>query len=212
MEAMISIAIMGVVSVGFFRLLNDGTYMWNMGSAKLAITGEARLAMTMIKRLVQECQGSTISLSRLNSNAPAFSYMRAIQLETVYITTTQQRCGCGATTDVTTVGSKGSPVQVFQYPVANKGSSLLAVYPLIRPGTDLTDNAAVQANTYYRTLTISANLESLSFGLKDSKKGTVVVVNAKFSKKPFGNKPPVTYSVSESIVVKHMHSAGYYYN
>jgi hypothetical protein len=199
---------MSIVSVGIFRLLRDGTYMWSFATARMSLTGEARITMSAIKKMIEDCQGSTIAISRLDVNEPANSYLRAILAEEVYISTTQAKCGCaGGSSSATTVGANGKPVQLFQYK-----NYIYSVFPEIKPGTDLTDNTAVNANTYYRTLTISANADNLMFAFVDSLDGTSISVGARFSKWVYANQPPVTVYMREDVVVKRMHSGGYYYN
>ncbi len=207
LELMLSVAILSIVGVGLLGLFRDGLMMWNMGTARLSLTAEARVAMMAVRKMIQQCQGATISISRFNSSQPANSYISAVLMESVFIETVQTRCGCGGATDPITVGATGAPVELFQ-----KGTNLLSVFPVVAPGTDWTDKAEVTANTTYKTLTISANVESIMFSFLDSKKGNVVVVGARFSKKAWQNRPPVSVYIKESVIVKHMHSAGYYYN
>jgi prepilin-type N-terminal cleavage/methylation domain-containing protein len=207
-EAILSVAMLSILSVGIFRLLKDGNYMWQMGSARVALESESRVTMLTIRKLITQCQGATIAISRYDTGEPANSYLEAILAEEVYITTTQSKCGCaGQSSSTTTVGAAGAPVQIFQY-----GSHLLAVYPQVKPGTDMTDNSQVTANTYYTTITITANLDSISFDFADSKDATVINVGARFSKWIFAAQPPLTIFTQETIVVKRMHAAGYYYN
>ena len=59
LEAILSVAIMSIVSVGIFQLLRDGTYMFNFATARLSLTGESRITMLAIKKLIQQSQGST---------------------------------------------------------------------------------------------------------------------------------------------------------
>ena len=204
---MISIAILGIVSVGLNKLFMNSLYMWNSGSARLALTGEARMAMTAIKKMIQNSQGASITISRFDANQPANSYLTAILAETMYITTTQAKCGCSSTSDPTTVGATGAPVEMYQY-----GTYLRTIFPYVKPGTDFTDNAAVQANTVYKTVTISANVESVMFAFLDSNKGTAVSTAIRLSKKVWNDRPPIVVFLKENVAVIHMHSAGYYHN
>lgn len=206
-EALISVAILGIVSVGINRLFMNSVYMWNYGMARLALTGEARMSMMAIKKMIQNSQGASLAISRFNTNQPANSYLSAVLAETMFISTTQQRCGCAATSDPTTVGATGAPVELYQY-----GAHLRTVFPAVKPGTDLGDNAAVEANTYYKTMTLSANVESVIFAFMDSNKGTSVSTAIKLSKRVMNNKPPIVIYLKENVAVKRMHSAGYYHN
>lgn len=206
-EAMISASIIAIISVGLYSLMRDGMYMWNAGIAKIALTTEAKITMSMIKKAIQQCQGTTIRISRFNSNQPANSYISMILTEPLFIRTTVQRCRCGSTTDAITVGAAGSPVEIYQY-----SNYLRVVYPEVLPGTDLGDADQVEANTFYKTITISANVESLMFSFSDSKKGRTINVAARFTKWAWHNKKPVEIFLKESVILKRMHSAGYFHN
>ncbi|HPD18671.1 MAG TPA: prepilin-type N-terminal cleavage/methylation domain-containing protein [Candidatus Goldiibacteriota bacterium] len=206
-EAMISAAIISIVSIGMYNLLRDGMYMWNSGLAKMTLTTEGKITMTMIKKAIQQCQGTTIRISRFDSNQPANSYISMVLTEPIFVKTTIQRCGCGSTSDAITVGAVGAPVEIYQY-----NNYLRVVYPEIKPGTDLGDSEAVQANTYYKTLTISANVESIMFSFVDSKKGKAINTAGRFSKFVWNNKSPVSIFLKETVIVKRMHSAGYFHN
>jgi prepilin-type N-terminal cleavage/methylation domain-containing protein len=206
-EAMISVAILGIVSMGLNGLFRDSMYMWNMGTARLALNGEARLAMTAVRKLIENAQGTSLTISRFNSNQPAFSYLNATLAESMFITTTTTNCGCTNTNEPTTVGETGAPVELYQY-----NNYLRFVFPVVAPGTDLTNESAVESNTSYKTLTISANVESVVFAFADSNKGTAITAAIRLSKKVWNNKPPVVVFLKENIMVKRMHSAGYYHN
>jgi len=208
LEAVITVGILSIVSVGIFNLMRDGLYLWQSGSARLAIESEARIAMAVIKKIVQQCQGTSLSISRIDSQNPVNSYLSAVLTETLFVKTTQQRCGCGSgSSDPITVGGTGAHVEIFQ-----KDHYLLVVFPEVLPGTDLGDSSAVEQNTYYKTLTLSANVESLMFTFNDSKKGTVISAAARFSKRFYENRPPAKVLLKETAIIKRMHSAGYYYN
>ena len=206
-EAMVSIAILGIVSVGINKMFRDSMYMWNYGTARLALTAEARMAMTAVKKIIQNSQGATIVISRFDTNQPANSYLSAVLAESMFIATTQSSCGCSSASDPTTVGATGAPIAFYQY-----GTYLRTVFPVVKPGTDLRDSALVQANTVYKTITISANVESVMFAFMDSNKGTAVSAAIRLSKQVWNNKPPLVIYLKENIAVKRMHSAGYYHN
>jgi len=206
-EAIISVAILSVISVGILNLMRDGMYMWNTGIAKMALTTEGKITMVMIKKAIQQCQGTTIRISRFNSNQPANSYISMILTEPLYIRTTIQRCRCGSQTDAITVGAAGSPVEIYQH-----NNYLRVVYPEVKPGTDMGDADEVEANTFYKTLTVSANVESIMFSFVDSKKGRAVNVAGRFSKWAWHDRKPIAVFLKETVVIKRMHSAGYFHN
>jgi len=206
-EAMISAAIMSIVSVGLLSLMRDGMYMWKTGIAKMALTTEGKITMVMIKKAIQQCQGTTIRISRFDSNQPANSYISMILTEPIFIRTTIQRCRCGSSTDSITVGAAGSPIEIYQY-----NNFLRVVYPEVKPGTDMGDADAVEANTFYKTLTVSANVESIMFSFVDSKKGHAVNVASRFSKWAWQDRKPISIFLKETVIIKRMHSAGYFHN
>lgn len=206
-EAIISAAIMSIVSVGIYSLMRDGMYMWNSGVARMALTTEGKTTMVLIKKAIQQCQGTTIRISRFNSNQPANSYISMVLTEPLFIRTTIQRCRCGSQTDAITVGAAGSPIEIYQY-----NNYLRVVYPEVKPGTDLGDADAVEANTFYKTLTVSANVESIMFSYVDSKKGRAINTAARFSKWAWANRKPISIFLKETVIIKRMHSAGYFHN
>lgn len=206
-EVMMTVGILGIISIGVMTLMRDGMYMWHSGTARIALMSEARLAMFAAKKMIQQCQGSTLKISRLNAQNPANSYIEAVLNEAIFITTTRQRCGCGNTSETMTAGGTGAPVMLYQ-----DGTRLLMTYPQIAPGTDITDSAAVEANTSYVTSVISNNVESLMFSFVDSRKANTVTIGLRLSKPFWANKPPMRVFLKETVVVRRMHSAGYYHN
>lgn len=206
-EVMMTVGILGIVSIGILNLMKDGMYMWHSGTVRLALMSEARLAMFAAKKMIQQCQGSTLKISRLNTANPANSYIEAVLNEAIFLTTTRQRCGCGTTSDTMTAGGTGAPVKIYQ-----NGTQLLMTYPHIAPGTDLGDSNEVEANTSYLTSVISNNVESLMFSYIDSRKANTVTIGLRLSKPFWNGKPPMRIFLKETVVVKRMHSAGYYHN
>ena len=220
LELMITTAIIGIMSIGLFRLFGDGMYMWKTGMARLSLAAEARLTMSLLTKFINSCQASTIRISRYNTSCPANSYISARIGETIYVTTTQDKlggCGCRWGSYKITVGDSNDPtlnhVEIFQYyDAAAKKSLILAKYPVIPPGTDITDSEDVRAKAYYKTATVSANADSLMFSFEDSAKGGALSMGASFSKQIWQNRPPVEIFVKKTAVLKHFHSAGYYGN
>ena len=206
-EVMMTVGILGIVSIGVLNLMRDGMYMWHSGTARIALMSEGRLAMFAAKKMIQQCQGSTLKISRLNTANPANSYIEAVLNEAIFITTTRQRCGCATTTETMTAGGTGAPVKIYQ-----DGTSLKMTYPRIAPGTDLADGAEVEANTSYVTSVISNNVEALMFSYIDSRKANTVTIGLRLSKPFWNGRPPMRVFLKETVVVKRMHSAGYYHN
>lgn len=206
-EVMISVTILGIISVGAIKLYSQGLEMWNYGTAKMALAGEARIIMTTLTKFIHACQGTTVKISRFNNNQPTNSYISGKLLETVFVTTTRGRCCGNAETKNMTVGGAGEDVQIFQ-----NNNYLLSVRPYLLPGTDITDPSEVKNNTRYKTITLTANVESIMFVYDDSQKSDTIVVSVRLSNKPLFNKPPIKINLKKSVVIKHMHSAGYYGN
>ncbi len=220
MEIMMTTAIIGIVSIGLFRLFGDGMYMWKTGMTRLALAAEARLTMSLLTKFINSCQASTVRVSRYDSNSPANSYISARLGETIYVTTSQDKlggCGCRSGSDKITIGDSNDPslnhVEIFHYYDAQRKNSLiLAKYPVIPPGTDISDPEDVREKAYYKTATISANADSLMFAFEDSAKGGALSMGASFSKKVWDDRPPVEIFLKKTAVLKHFHSAGYYGN
>jgi prepilin-type N-terminal cleavage/methylation domain-containing protein len=207
-EVMISVAIMGIASIGVMRMYKDGLRAFDIGSKKVAITSEANISMAEITRFIQVCQGSTIRITRFNSSQPANSYFTAAANETVFATTTKQNCGCGTSSSPSTYGAAFNykkPTSVFQY-----NNCLLATMPVIAPGTDYSDLDNVDAHTSLQTVTLTANLDNLSFTFENTTEGDLVIVSLRLRKGAWNNSSFVTTSLRKSILVKRMHSTGYY--
>lgn len=210
MEAMMAIAIMGIVGLGAMRMYADIAYAWRAGSAKMKISAEARLAMLTMRKFIHNCQGKTIVISRFNSNQPVNSYFSAIAGESVYATSTETNCGCGTSSDNMTVGTKGDYVQVYQ-----NGRYLIARRPVLGTGIDWNSTSSIQSHISYQYVTLSSNLDNITFTLTDSSKGNVVYIAAKFSRAFWADltkKPPAELMLKEAVVIKHPHSGGYYAN
>ncbi|HNZ28506.1 MAG TPA: prepilin-type N-terminal cleavage/methylation domain-containing protein [Candidatus Goldiibacteriota bacterium] len=206
-ELMVSIAILGIVSVGVSQMYANVLYAWNSGNVKMKLSGESRIAMLLIKKLIHSCQGSTIVISRFNSNQPANSYFGAVAGETIYATSTQQNCGCGTSSDSMTVGTKGEYVTIYQ-----NGNYLVAKTPKLTGAVDWDDPDSIQSHVSYNYVTISSNLDNISFVMGDSTRGSVVHIAARFSKHYYRNRPPAEIMLKEAVVVKHPYSSGFYAN
>ncbi|MCE5300549.1 MAG: prepilin-type N-terminal cleavage/methylation domain-containing protein [Spirochaetia bacterium] len=206
-ELMLTATLMGIVTVGLYNLLNNGLYMWNYGTARMALDSEARMTMLMIKKIVQVSQGSTISISRLNTSSPVNSYLSCLAGETIFVSSNRVKCGCGMSNDIETVGVKGAPVEIYQ-----DRNYIVASFPQVKPGTDMTDSTAVSNNTKYTSITITANADSLEFAFIDSPEGTKISTAVRLSKLVMNDRPILTVFLKDIAVVKHMNSAGYYNN
>lgn len=79
------------------------------------------------------------------------------------------------------------------------------------PGTDIRDKNAVDANTYPKYITLSANLESLIITYDDSRKDKTILVSARFAKRGFRNEI-IRVHLNQAVSVRRMHTEGYYAN
>lgn len=209
LELMLVSALLSVIGYGTLKIFMDGVKIWHNSSTRLALYSEARLSMLLLTKFVQNCQGSTIRISRFNNSQPALSYISGILTEPLYVKTTTGYC-CGSGSDVITVGSTNNPnknhTRVYQ-----QDNKLIFAYPYLVPGTDIRDKDEVEANTYYKYITVSTNLESLIITFDDSKRDKIIYISARFVKPGFHNEL-IRVNLKQAVAVKRMHSSGYYAN
>ncbi len=209
LELLMTSLLLGALGYGTLKIFTDGLKIWHNSSARLALYSEARLTMLLLTKFVQNCQGSTIRISRFNNNQPAQSFISGILVEPLYVKTTTGYC-CGSGSDTITVGSANNPnknhTRIYQ-----QDNKLIVAYPYLVPGTDIRDKNAVEANTYYKYITLSTNLESLIITYDDSKRDKIILVSARFVKTGFQNQLQ-RVNLKQAIAVKRMHSSGYYAN
>jgi prepilin-type N-terminal cleavage/methylation domain-containing protein len=203
-EAMIALAILGIMSVVIIRIYSGGTTMWNSARDNFRLSTEAKIAMAAITKFIQAANGTSICISRFDNTEPANSYISGVLTDTVYITSTTSVC-CGGGSDYFTGGSNGDAVQFFQ-----KDHYLLAVRPVPIPGADLTNPDIDHFRP--QCVTISANLDSLEFTYDDSIAGSTIIVGMKFSRLVYGNKPPASIFLKKAVVIRHQYGTGFYGN
>ena len=204
-EAMLTVLILSIVSIGVYKMMDDGIKIWNYGTAKLSISSEARIAIAALTKFIHNAIGNSIKISRYDNTQPAASYIAAFVVDPIYVTTTFSNCGCCSSSDTLTVGIPGDYVKIYQY-----NNNLVINFPVIPPGTDLTSGSDVQNKIYYRNITLSTHLDSLMVYFKDGPENKTLNIAARFSKK-VGN-DVIKIFLKKSVVIKHRHSAGYYYN
>lgn len=209
LELMMASALLGALGYGTLKIFTDGIKIWHNSSARLALYSEARLTMLLLTKFIHNCQGSTIRISRFNNSQPAYSFISGILAEPLYVKTTTGYC-CGSGSDVITVGSANNPnknhTRIYQ-----QDNKLIVAYPYLVPGTDIRDKNAVEANTYYKYITLSTNLESLIITYDDSRRDKVILISARFVKPGFRNELQ-RINLRQAVVVKRMHASGYYAN
>ncbi|PKL91346.1 MAG: hypothetical protein CVV21_09030 [Candidatus Goldiibacteriota bacterium HGW-Goldbacteria-1] len=204
-EALIVIAIMGIVTSGLGQMLNTAIYAWNFGSANIAVNMEGRNAVTALTKFMQYAQAPTIKISRINTNQPANSYVSGKLAETVYVTTSSPG-SCGFTTSASDmVGGAGAEVEMFQY-----GRKLYARVPKLAAGSSISNPSTI--NYTYTYMTVTSNLDSFMVTFNDSKKEKSVSVAVRLSKMVYKNRPPIRVLLKQQIVLKHSTSAGFYGN
>lgn len=209
MEALITSALVALIGYGATKMLIDGVKIWNNGSVRMALYSEARICMIALTKFIHAAQGSTIRISRYNNNQPANSLISGILTEALYVKTTTGYC-CGSGSDVITVGSANNPNKNHTY-IYQQDNKLIISYPYLVPGTDIRDKNAVDANTYPKYITLSANLESLIITYDDSRKDKTILVSARFAKRGFRNEI-IRVHLNQAVSVRRMHTEGYYAN
>lgn len=202
MEAMMTIAILGVVVAGVGQLLKNGLYQWRVGSARMALHAEARMTMDALTKFVHNAQGASISISRYNTSQPAYSYISGKLTETAFIASNSPGA-CAFTTGMTTLGSSGEEVEIYQ------SGKYLVARVFDRPAApNYGDPDSIQFS--YRYVTLSANLESFMVVYDSALEDSTIHVAARFKKFTSANIPPATMFLKKSLVIKRHHSAGYY--
>ncbi len=209
LELMMTSILLGALGYGTLLMFRDGIKLWHNSSARLALYSEARLTMLLLTKFIHNCQGSTIRISRYNNNQPAQSLISGILTEPLYVKTTTGYC-CGSGSDVITVGTANNPNKNHTY-IYQQNNKLIVAYPYLTPGTDIRDKNAVDANTYYKYITITANLESLIITYDDSRRDKIILVSARFVKTGFQNQLQ-RINLKQAVAVKRLHSSGYYAN
>ncbi len=191
-EAMLAIAIMGIVTIGILQMFQNGIKIWNYSLAKLSLISEANYTMGTLTKVIQGCEGSTIQISRFDNTQPVNSYITATLAEPLYIEAGSggnNGCGRGGfrQNSYTMAGSAGNPMQIYQQ--LNK---LIVI-----------DSAG-------NTITISTHIDSLMFTFDNSQIGNTVIVGSRFSETPFANQPPIQVFMQKTVVITHMSGAGFY--
>ncbi len=202
MEAMMTIAILGIVVAGIGQILKNGLYQWRVGSARMALHTEARTAMDALTKFVHNAQGASISISRLNSSQPAYSYISAKLAETAFIATNSPG-GCSFTTGMTTLGSSGAEVEIYQ------DGRYLVARSFTRPAAPAYSSPSSIQFTY-SYVTLSANLESLMIVYDSALEDSTIHIGARFKRYINDMIPPATMFLKKSLVIKRHHAAGYY--
>jgi prepilin-type N-terminal cleavage/methylation domain-containing protein len=72
-ELMVSIAILGLLSVVIGSFLVNGIRFYRLTTAKGEIQRDVRNSIDLINRTLRQAQGDTVSISRYNSSQPFFS-------------------------------------------------------------------------------------------------------------------------------------------
>lgn len=191
-ELALAAAITSIATLAVLQMFQNGIIIWNNGLAKLSLIAEANYTMSVLTRFIQDCQGSTIQISRLDNTEPVNSYISGILGEPLFIEAGSgggNGCGRGGWRQnaYTMTGSSGNPMQVYQQ-----------------------QNKLIVVDSLYNTSTISTHIDSLMFTYDNSLVGTTIIVGARFLEVPFPNKPPVQVFMQKTIVLKHLTSVGFY--
>lgn len=201
MEAMLTIAMLGVTIGIIGNLIKNGAYAWNMGAAKMQIAAEGRVAIEALAKFIQNAQSATITISRFNTSQPSNSLISGKLAETIYLSVGSTACGF-ASGGSSLVGSAGGDFTIYQ-----NGRFLVASVPYA------TDPANPGSSTIaYRTITMSANIEALMITFEDAKLGKTISAAVKLSRRVFPTEPPVRMLLKKPVVIKHHHASGFYGN
>jgi type II secretory pathway pseudopilin PulG len=204
LEAVLTIGMLGVVITVLGSYLKNGAHAWNMGAAKMQLTGEGRIAIETLAKFVQNAQAATITVTRLNNSQPAGSYISGKLAETVYLRVNSTSCGF-ASGGSNLVGTAGGDFAVYQ-----NGRYLVATVPYVPSGTSLAD--PTNASFGYRSITLTANLEALMISFEDTNTSKTVSTGVKLAKRVYPDLPDVKILLKKPIVIKHQHASGYYGN
>ncbi len=202
-EIMASFAVLAIIGVTATKMYVNGINMWNSGMAQLQIQGEARLAMMSVAKFVHLAQGSTIKITRYSTSQPANSCIKAKLAETAYFTSDQPGPQCGCTDSTVTNAMAGDAGHDFMFMQVNNNLFYAAPDPI----TTTSDQVAT-----YARVKLADNLDYINFAFDDSAEGTTVLVGARFSKRVYPGKPPVSIFLKKAVTIKHFHSAGFYEN
>ncbi|HDQ25794.1 MAG TPA: type II secretion system protein [bacterium] len=204
LEAVVVIGIMGIVISGLGYLLQNGFYMWNFGSARMAVNSEARIAIEALHKFVQNAQSSTIRISRKDASQPANSFIAGKLAETIYLKTTGGTCGfAGGGSNM--VGTAGAEFQIFQ-----DGKHLVAYVPV--PPAPGAYSSPSTITVSYNAVTITSNLEAFTVSFTDTTNDKIISVGVRLSKRVYHDRPPISIMLKKAVVLKHHHTSGFYGN
>jgi len=203
-EAMLTVAIISIISVGIYKLLIDGVKMWKYGLARYDLLMEANQTMDFISRWIQASRGISIEISRADANQPVNSSFFSILSEPVYF----------ASGPMTIPGSGGRwwwrrPRLNPEYQTLYKENTAFTIYQI---GRKLYLGIKFPNKEESDTLLISNNINSIMFTFDNSQEGTTVLVGASFSKRVFNdiNTKPASLFLQKTIIIKNLYSEGFY--
>lgn len=201
-EAMIVVAMMGVMAVGLSSLMKNTYDTWITTTNRMKLQSEARLIMILFTKLVQNSQDTTIKISRLDTNQPANSYIGGRVMETVYVTTSTPG-GCGFSTSGTEViGGSGDDFAIYQ-----NGRYIIGKYPSLPAGANIENPGALTFT--YKYVTLSASAEQFQVAFEDSSAEKAISAVVRLSAKTAYNKA-TDLMLKQKVIVKHHYSSGFY--
>jgi len=190
-EAMITVALLGVFTAGLYQMFKNGIIIFNSTMAKFALETEARQTMAFVTKAIQSCAGASVQISSLDSQNPPNSSFSAVLVEPVY-TTDSTGGGCGRRVSYSTYMSHPGP---------NEVASIYQDHNMLYYGYTTQTAAA---------LTLSTHLDSIMFVYNSNAENTTVEVGARFVRVYMWNKPPMAVYMKKTVVVKHLYAAGSY--
>jgi prepilin-type N-terminal cleavage/methylation domain-containing protein len=200
-EAMITVAIMGILLAGISSMIVTSFKTWNIVTSRIRMEAEARTAVTFLSKIVRASQDTTIKISRLDSSQPCNSYISGQPMEQIYFTAVNA-CGCNSGGNLVTVASNGGDFAMYQ-----DDRSLIIKYP--NPPASL--DPSIEESYTYNYRTICADVDSFMVGYDDSTSMKSISVSLRLSEKISNNKIN-EYMIKQRIVLQHHYSSGYYGN
>jgi prepilin-type N-terminal cleavage/methylation domain-containing protein len=204
LEAMLVVAILGVMSVGLGSILKSSWETWASTTGRMKLTQESRLAIISITKLVQNSQSSSLKITRLNSNQPANSYIAGKIMETVYINAaTAGGCGFSATGSEV-VGSSGEDYAIYQ-----DGRYLIGKYPVPPSNPDFSNPSTITFT--YRYVTLSASVDQFMVAFDEAASEKSISAALRLSTRISSGKV-TRLMLKQRVIVKHQYTSGYYGN
>ena len=97
-EAMITVAILGILSVGMGKMMIQITRFFRQTAARSDVQRNVRTALEVIQRRLSEARGRTIVIDRFNSSQPFYSMITFTDVDGTVVTFYQEGTKLRSTT------------------------------------------------------------------------------------------------------------------